>query len=152
MTDAGYFRQVFLLGSAFQIIGIFTTSVCTQYWQLFLAQGICMGLGNGCLFCPALATVSTYFTKKRGIALGITACGSVTGGLIFPVMARQMLPSSGFPWTIRAIGFIQLAGLVVANALMRTRIQPRRSGAIVEWAAWRELEYTFYALGSFFVG
>ncbi|KUI56490.1 putative transporter MCH4 [Cytospora mali] len=149
LTDAGYFRATFLLGTTFQMVGIFTTSVCTEYWQLFLAQGVCMGIGNGCLFCPALATVSTYFDKKRGLAIGMTACGSATGGLIFPAMARQLLPTAGFGWTIRAIGFVQLVGLGVANAGLRRRIPPRRTGALVEWAAFEELEYTFYAAGSF---
>jgi len=55
-------------------------SLSTQYWQLFLAQGICCGLGNGFLFCPAVTLVSTYFDKKRGVALGIAASGSATGG------------------------------------------------------------------------
>lgn len=149
LTDAGYFREVFLLGTTFQLLGIFTTSACTKYWQLFLAQGVCMGIGNGCLFCPTVATVSTYFSKKRGLAIGMTACGSATGGLIFPAMARQLLPTVGFPWTVRAIGFIQALGLVLANIGLRRRIPPRKAGALVEWAAFGELEYTFYAAGSF---
>lgn len=133
------------------MIGIFTTSAATRYWQLFLAQGVCMGLGNGCLFCPAMATVSTYFSRRRSLAIGFTACGSATGGLIFPAMARQLLPAVGFGWTIRAIGFVQLAGLCLAALGLRTRVPPRRTGALVEWAAFRELEYTFYAAGSFTV-
>lgn len=134
-----------------QMLGIFTNSVCTEYWQLFLAQGVCMGIGSGCLFCPAMATVSTYFSTKRGIAIGMTACGSATGGLVFPAMARQLLPTVGFGWTVRAIGFVQLVGLVIANLGLKTRVPPRRSGALVEWAAFKELEYTFYAAGSFMV-
>lgn len=151
LTDAGYFRPIFFLGTCFQMLGIFTNSVCTEYWQLFLAQGVCMGIGSGCLFCPAMATVSTYFSTKRGLAIGMTACGSATGGLIFPAMARQLLPTVGFGWTVRAIGFVQLAGLVLANLGLKTRVPPRRSGALVEWAAFKELEYTFYAAGSFMV-
>lgn len=149
LTDAGYFRATFLMGTVFQMVGIFTTSVCTEYWQIFLAQGVCMGIGNGCLFCPALSTVSTYFVKKRSLAIGIAACGSSTGGLVFPAMARQLLPTVGYGWTIRAIGFVQLVGLVLANIGLKRRIPPRRTGALVEWAAFEELEYTFYTAGSF---
>lgn len=151
LTDAGYFRPTILVGSTFQILGIFATSACTEYWQIFLAQGVCMGIGNGCLFCPALATVSTYFSKKRSLAIGMTACGSATGGLIFPAMARQLLPTVGFGWTIRAIGFVQLVSLILANLGLKRRIPPRKTGALVEWAAFEELEYTFYAAGSFTV-
>jgi MFS family permease len=151
ITDAGYFRPILLLGSVFQVIGIFTSAQATQYWQLFLSQGICMGLGNGCLFCPTMAVLSTYFAKKRMFALGVAACGAATGGLVFPSMARELLPSVGFAWTMRAIGFIQLASLVVANSVLKTRIPPRRTGSLVDWIAFKELEYTFYAVGSFLV-
>ncbi|KAF4121619.1 Major Facilitator Superfamily [Geosmithia morbida] len=150
LVDMGLFRHIFLAGSALQVVGIFCTSACTGYWQFMLAQGVCIGVANGCMFCPALALVSTYFHRRRSIALGITACGSVVGGLVFPVMARQLLPRIGFPWTVRAIGFVQLAGLVVANALSRPRIKPRRrTGPIIDLSAFKELEYTFYAIGSF---
>jgi MFS family permease len=110
-----------------------------------------MGIGNGCLFCPALAVLSTYFSKHRALAIGVAACGSATGGLVYPSMVRQLLPTTGFPWTVRAIGFIQLASLVVSNAFLRTRIPPRKTGQLVEWAAFKEMDYTFYAIGSFFV-
>ncbi|KAK3319866.1 major facilitator superfamily domain-containing protein [Cercophora scortea] len=151
LTDAGYFRHIFLAGAAFQILGIFTTAVAsTSYWQLFLAQGVCIGLGNGCLFCPTMAIVSTYFSKRRALAIGITAAGSATGGLVFPSMMRELLPRVGFAWTLRTIGFIALLCLGLAYFGLEQRIKPRKAGPVVEWAAFRELEYTFYACGSFF--
>ncbi|KAI0156316.1 riboflavin transporter MCH5 [Pestalotiopsis sp. NC0098] len=150
ITDAGFFRPILFLGTLFVTLGIFTTSAATQYWQLILSQGICMGLGNGCLFCPAISVVSTYFEKKRSLAIGITASGSVTGGLVFPAMARQLLPAIGFGWTIRAIGFVQVGTLLLTNCFMKSRLPPRRTGSIVEWGAFKEAEYVFYALGMFF--
>ncbi|KAI1370989.1 MFS general substrate transporter [Hypoxylon crocopeplum] len=150
MTDAGFFRPVLICGAVFMTVGIFTTSAATQYWQLLLSQGVCMGVGSGCVFCPAISTVSTYFARKRSLAIGIVACGSVTGGLVFPAMARQLLPAAGFAWTVRAIGFVQLATLAFTIVFMKSRLPPRRSGSLVEWAAFRELEYTFYAAGMFF--
>ena len=151
LTDAGYFRHVFALGIVFQIVGIFTASVATQYWQVVLAQGICMGLGNGCLFCPCISTLSTYFSKKRSLAIGMAACGSATGGLVFPSMVRQLAPAQGFPAAMRAIGYVQIATFAVALVGLKQRIPPRRSGRWVEWGAFKEGEYTLYAMGSFSV-
>ncbi|KAI8627601.1 MFS general substrate transporter [Xylariaceae sp. FL1651] len=150
LVDAGFLRPVLFIGTAFLTLGLFTTSAATQYWQLLLAQGLTLGLGSGFLFCPAISTVSTYFSKKRSLAIGITASGSVTGGLIYPAMARQLLPSIGFPWTIRAMGFVMLGTMVFVLIFMRSRLPPRRTGSLVEWSAFRELEYTFYAIGMFF--
>ncbi|KAL8737231.1 MAG: hypothetical protein Q9181_001885 [Wetmoreana brouardii] len=53
-TDMGYFHQSILLGSFLQVLSVFMTSLSSRYWQLFLAQGVTMGLGNGLLFCPVL--------------------------------------------------------------------------------------------------
>ncbi|KAJ4252908.1 hypothetical protein NW762_010814 [Fusarium torreyae] len=149
LTDAGYFRPVAIVGSVLLVLGTMLASICTQYWQFLLAQGVCVGLGNGCLFCPTIALVSTYFQKRRSLAIGITAAGSCTGGIVFPAMVRQLLPSIGFGWTMRTIGFMQAATMAVSLVFMKSRLPPRRTGPVIEWVAFKELEYVFYAVGSF---
>ncbi|KAM5362717.1 hypothetical protein ACJZ2D_012379 [Fusarium nematophilum] len=149
MTDGGFFRHLFGLGFLLVVLGMFAVSFCKTYWQFFLAQGICMGLGNGCLFCPSMATISTYFEKRRALAMGLAAAGSATGGLVYPSMVRQLLPGVGFAWAIRAIAFVQLGTLLVAGCFLKSRLPPRKSGPLVEWAAFKELEYTFYVIGAF---
>lgn len=148
-TDYGLFRITFLLGSILQLIGVFMTSLSTKYWQIFLAQGICTGLGNGLVFCPALALLSTYFSTKRSLAIGIGASGSATGGLVFPVIVQQLLPKIGFPWTVRVLGFVMLAIMLVTLTFTKPRLPPRKSGPLVEWGAFKELPYTLFAVGMF---
>lgn len=126
-------------------------SLSTQYWQLFLSQGVCCGLGNGFIFCPMLAIVSTYFSKRKTLAIGICACGGATGGLIFPVMVQQLLPMIGYGWTMRAISFVTLACLAICNILARPRVPPRKAGPILELSAFTELPYTLFAISMFFV-
>lgn len=150
LTDAGFFREVFLFGTILQVLGIFMASLSTQYWQLFLAQGVCVGLGNGCLFTPEISLVSTYFSTKKSLALGIAACGSVTGGVIYPVIVQQLLPLVGFGWTMRCLGFVELACLIIVNIFAKQRMPPRRSGPIIEWAAFKEMRYSFFAMAMFF--
>ena len=92
--DAGFFRSLIVAGCSMQLIGVFATSFATKYWQLFLAQGITQGLGNGLLFTPTVALVSTYFDKNRTIALGICACGAPIGGVIFPIVCTDLISLS----------------------------------------------------------
>ncbi|KZF21754.1 putative MFS monocarboxylate transporter [Xylona heveae TC161] len=148
-TDAGYYRHIFVFGTTLQLLGMFTTSLCTKYWQLFLAQGICTGIGDGLVFCPTIALLATYFSKNRALALGISACGTATGGMILPVVVQQLLPKIGFGWTVRVIAFIVLGTQMTAFAFTRTRLPPRKSGAWVEWGAFRELPYALFTLGMF---
>ncbi|RBA10993.1 riboflavin transporter MCH5 [Fusarium proliferatum] len=148
-SDAGLLRPCLVIGITLVALGLFTAAQCTQYWQLFIAQGVCLGLGNGFLFCPTIALNSQYFQKNRGIAIGLGACGSATGGLVFPSIVRQLLPSVGFPWTMRAIGFIQVGCLIVAFIFLKPRVPPRTTGSVADFASFQELDYTCYAIGSF---
>lgn len=151
LTDAGYFHPVVAFGTFLSVFGMFMASLSTQYWQLFLTHGVCVGLGNGFLFCPAVSLLSTYFAKKRSLALAIGAAGTGTGGMVFPAMVVQLLPKAGFAWTMRAVGFIQLVCLAVACLLLRPRVPPRKSGALVDWASFKEPQYLLFAIGMFFV-
>ena len=145
--DAGFYRHVAIAGCVLQILGVFMTSLVKSYWQLILSQGICIGLGNGLVFTPTVALVSTYFLKKRAVAISCLSSGTATGGIIFPVIARQMLHSAGFGWTVRVMGFIILANSAVALALARPRNIARRSGPLVEWAAFADPWFSFFTLG-----
>ena len=77
--DAGYSRALVFSGSCFVVFGTFMLSICEEYWQVLLAQGICTGFGAGLLFVPSVAIISTYFTTKLATAVGIAACGSSVG-------------------------------------------------------------------------
>ncbi|PYH76058.1 MFS general substrate transporter [Aspergillus uvarum CBS 121591] len=148
-TDAGYFKVILILGAILELFCIFMTSLCTQYWQLFLAQGVGQGIGCGLMFCPTIALIPTYFTKKRAIAIGITASGSATGGLVFPAVVMRLLPQIGYGWTVRTLGFISLATLTPCLIFLQQRLPPRRSGPLIELTAFRETSYALFALGMF---
>ncbi|PGG97825.1 hypothetical protein GX51_07137 [Blastomyces parvus] len=148
-TDAGYFKIVWTTGAIILLVGIFMTSLTTTYWQLFLSQGLCMGLGCGLLFCPTIALMPTYFTSKRAIALAIGATGSATGGLVFPAIVQSLLPRIGYPWTIRVLGFFTLATLTPCFIWLRQRIPPRKSGPFFEWSAFKETKYSLFAIAMF---
>jgi len=150
-TDAGYYRPVLFVGLFLCVLGVFMTSISTTYWQLFLAQGLCQGIGNGLLFCPTIALISTYFAKKRVFALSLVASGAATGGLIFPAIAQSLLNKIGFGWSIRSMGFVMLFNSIVILSIARPRLPPRKTGPFIEWAAFKELPYVLFAMGTFFM-
>ncbi|RDW59829.1 hypothetical protein BP6252_12916 [Coleophoma cylindrospora] len=151
--DSGYYRPVLLLGCLFQLLGIFSTSFAHTYWQIFLSQGICQGIGNGLVFCPTLSLVSTYFARRRSLAISLVACGGATGGVIFPLIAQKLLPRIGLPWTLRVMGFVVLANVLVILCLAKTRLPPRqRTGKrkLMDWEAFAEWPYSLFTVGIFF--
>ncbi|XXG96428.1 short-chain alcohol dehydrogenase [Hypoxylon texense] len=149
LFDAGYFRSLIAVGSALQLVAVFTASLATEYWQLFLAQGLCGGLGAGILYCPVIACVATYFSRKRALAIALVTSGGATGGTVFPIIAQQLSDKVGFPWTMRVMGFVFMFNAAVMLVFARTRLPPRPRGPLVEWAAFKELPYAFYTAGAF---
>ena len=166
-SDAGLVHEMVLTGSFLIVFGLFMTSLAEEYWQLLLSQGICVGLGMGFLYMAGVAVPSTYFKKRRSLAMGIVASGIGVGGVLFPGMYRGLLPAvgmfilackvwkrlmiKGFPWTMRSIAFVVFGMSVVFNLILRVRIPPRTSGPLVELSAFREPAYSLYA-AAFFLG
>ena len=149
--DAGYYYYVAVPGLALQILGIFMTSLINTYWQLVIAQGICQGLGSGLAFTPTMALVSTYFTTKRAIAVCGMSSGTATGGVIFPIIARQLLHRVGIGWTIRIMGFVFLANAAIALVLIRPTPMSRKKGPLVELKSFLDPWYSLFSLGMLLV-
>jgi MFS family permease len=147
--DAGYFHHVFIGGQLIELLGVFMTSLSTNYWQLFLAQGLCTGIGCGMQFCPAVSLVTTYFQKNRNLAVAIVVSGSATGGMVYPTIVRQLLPKIGFAWCLRVMGLIMVVIDILTSSLLRPRLPPRKSGPIIDFSAFREMTYSLYCVGVF---
>ena len=79
--DAGYFKTLIYTGAILNVVGMMMTSICKNYWQTVLAQGVAVGVGSGLLYLPGASVISQYFEKKRALAFGIAAVGSNVGRL-----------------------------------------------------------------------
>ena len=79
LFDMGYLRTLLSTGTLFTVGGMMTTSICKNYWQIVLAQGVTIGLGFGCIFLLCVGVVSQYFTSKKAFAFGIASTGGSIG-------------------------------------------------------------------------
>ncbi|KAI5927228.1 major facilitator superfamily transporter [Camillea tinctor] len=104
------------VGSLGQLLALFLASLCTQYYQLFLTQGILLGVSMSLIFCPAIAAVSRCLPDHRGLALGLAIGGSSVGGIVWPIMLDQLLYNDrvSFGWLVRSVAFTMLPLLLVA--------------------------------------
>lgn len=89
LYDAGYFYYLIATGSFLVVFGLMMTSLCTVYWQVMLAQAVCIGLGCGCIFVPSVAILPQYFTTRKAFVTGIAAGGSSLGELGSCAPTRQ---------------------------------------------------------------
>ncbi|OTA94970.1 hypothetical protein M434DRAFT_394186 [Hypoxylon sp. CO27-5] len=151
LFDAGHFHALTVSGLFLVIFGLFMTSLCETYWQVLLAQGICIGVGCGLLFLPSAAILSQYFARRRALALGIQSTGSPLGGIIFPIIFSRLEPQIGFGWATRVIAFILLGLSVVPLIFMRPRVPPpRHKRAFLDTDAFKEPPFLSFAGAGFF--
>ena len=148
--DMGYVRTLLAVGSFLIVLGQMMLSLCSSYWQVFLAQGLSIGIGTGCIFVSGVAILSTYFSTKLATATGIAASGSSIGGMLYPIIFYKLQPHVGFAWATRTLGFIAFATLAVSNILLRIRVLPSSRRKFLDLPAWKELPFVFFNLGAFF--
>ena len=149
IADAGYSHEIVILGCFFVVLGSYMTSFCYEYWHIMLAQGICTGLGLGAISTPAVAITSSYFKKNRSLALSMSALGTSAGGVVFPATVQYLIPQIGFRWANRVAALVALVICIGACVLVKPYLPGRKSGPIVEWAAFKEVSYSLFAAGSF---
>lgn len=124
LFDAGYLKHLILAGGSLYVFCMFMTSIAKVYWQFLLAHGIGVGIGMGIMFSPSVSCLSHHFgrSKWRSLVYGIQATGSCLGGIIFPILGRNLLPRIGFAWTIRVC---KSTAMVHSSHLSRIH-RPRR--------------------------
>lgn len=149
LFDAGYFSMMVPLGTFLLVFGFMMTSVSREYYQIMLAQGICVGIGTGFLFMPAVALLPQYFKKKRSLANGIAATGSSIGGVLYPIMFHKLQQEIGFPWATRVLAFLTLATCGVSISVMRLRFRPEEKRALIQLSAFKDLPYILFCSACF---
>lgn len=179
LYDAGYLRALVYGGTSLTILGVMMTSICRTYGELLVAQGIVVGVGDGLLFLPSIAIVSQYFDRKRALATGVASMGSsigtfcariprvlllvdvengssqgliitFPGGVIYPIVFRQLQPTAGFPWATRAIAFIMLATSIVTVPFIKQRVPSTSLRKVYDASSFRDGPYLFFCAGIFF--
>ena len=83
--------------------GFIAASFAIQIWQLYLTQGVLVGLGMGAIFIPAIAVLPQWFLKRRSLAQGLASCGSGFGGLAFSLGTSAMIEQLSLAWALRIV-------------------------------------------------
>lgn len=144
-------KYLLIFGTFFHVLGLMMTSLCTEFWQFALAQGVCSPLGLNCIFQAGTSTIPTWFLKKRGLAFGIMAAGSGLGGIIFPIMASHLIPKIGYGWTMRVFGFVIFGLMCIASLTVKSRLPPKprpfKLGVFLE--PFKDVRFVLVTIASF---
>lgn len=87
LYDAGYGVYLLGLGGVLNVLGMVMLSLSTEYYQIFLSQGVCVGLGWGLMFTPAASLPSRFFRKRLALATGLASAGTGIGGTAVEIVS-----------------------------------------------------------------
>ena len=146
-------RLLVLVGSTATVLSTILLGSCTQYWHFMLAYSILGGFGAALLCTTSYATIGHYFERRRGLATGIACTAGSLGGIIIPLMLRSLLPSIGFPWSVRIVGFMLLGLSIPANVLMRKRLPASKKpiSLVPDLSSLKDKKFAFCVAGMFFM-
>lgn len=100
-------------------------------FQVFLSQGLGMGLAMGMIYLPTMGVMAHHFLRKRVFVMGIVVSGASMGGVIHPIMLNKLFHSDvGFAKGVRASAGLNLGIMFLALCLMRTRLPPKNTGGL----------------------
>jgi MFS family permease len=107
-----------IFGVAFASVGLLTPHLLHLY-AIFVLMGV---VGNGTTQMGYSRAVSTWFDKRRGLALALMLAGVGTGSIIFPPLAQALIAAYGWRVAYFVLGVVVLLlGIPLTALFVRER-------------------------------
>ena len=129
---------IFCLGGALLLL-----ATQSALWQFYLYYGLLGGFGSSALDAPLLSNVGNWFSRNKGLALGLALAGRALGQGLVPFSAGLLIASYGWRDAYAILGIICVAGMlplafIVRNppGLAQAKEASRRASAAEQQAAY----------------
>jgi len=83
---------------------------------------VILGLGSSASFAPLMADISHWFTRRRGVAVTIVACGNYLSGTLWPPFIQHSIATNGWRPTYFAMGAVCFLVMLPLSMMLRRRI------------------------------
>jgi MFS family permease len=111
-----------LLGIVALAAGYVLAGLAGSLWQFTLIQGALLGFGSSATFAPLLSDTSQWFTRRRGMAVGICASGNYLAGMLWPPVVQHFISVAGWRHTYMGIGCFCLLSMTLLTLALRRRL------------------------------
>ncbi|KAI9022052.1 major facilitator superfamily domain-containing protein, partial [Hyaloraphidium curvatum] len=115
-------RVVCVSGALVLALGFELASLAQTTWQIVLTLGLLTGIGQATFYISAVSTLVQWFSRRRGLAMGIVASGTGLGALTLAPLAQALIDALGWRSALRVLGLITGTLLVTGGMLLKTRM------------------------------
>jgi len=118
--------SIAVFGLAFASLSLLTP----QLWHLYLVFFVMGIVGNGTAQMAYARAVSSWFDRRRGMALSIVLAGGAVGAIVLPPMTEALIGSIGWRSAFVALGVMAVVvGLPTVALFVRERPAPVTSSS-----------------------
>ncbi|CAI6337242.1 unnamed protein product [Periconia digitata] len=123
-------------------------------WQIFLVQGVFLGIAIAFGAQPALVVVGRHFVRRRALVMGIVAAAGSVGGVCFPLIFARLngLPGIGYAWALRVVALMVALCYMIALLISRAKLTdvPDKSlRQLLDFRGFLDRRYSVLCVGSF---
>ncbi|HYM01323.1 MAG TPA: MFS transporter [Stellaceae bacterium] len=93
-----------------------------------LAYGLLIGVGSAVTFGPFMADISHWFTRRRGIAVAISAAGNYFAGALWSPIVQYFIARDGWRATHIGIGLFCVATMLPLLLMLRRSAPASETG------------------------
>jgi MFS family permease len=91
-------------------------------WHFYLTFFVIGMVGNGTAYIGYSRAISTWFNRRRGLALAIMLAGSALGAMVLPVLTQAVITHMGWRTAYLILGLLAFAvGFPLTAAFVRER-------------------------------
>ena len=120
-------RAVAVAGGLLLGLGLVLSSQVRALWQMDITFGVMVGFAVGAFYAPLTSTATKWFTRHRGLAVGLVSSGIGVGILTVAPLARAL--TSAWDWRVALLVIGDVAWLVIVPVALLVREQPADVGA-----------------------
>lgn len=106
-------RNVAATGCLLVSLGLTLCSFATQSWHFIVGYSLFVGFGLGLISPSTFMAINSYFSSKRGRAVGVSLAGAGVGQVFIPHMVRFFLDNYGFRGAVLAMAALSLTGVSI---------------------------------------
>ncbi len=121
-------RITIAMGGLLFGLGTFLGSRVTELWHIYALYGGLTAMGMGTAWAPLVSTISRWFVRRRGLAIGIGSIGGGTGTFLMAPLVSYLLVHYGWRQTYAIMGILSAALIIGAAMLMWRDPQSKNRG------------------------
>ena len=117
------------IGCVIMLLGFLWASFAKHLWELYVTQGVLVGISMALVSVPPATCVPPWFIKKRAVSMGISLLGTGVGGVVYGPICRKMIAEFGDTrWCYRMLAISCTVLSVIGLVLVKERIPRRITG------------------------